>query len=532
VFGTPRTTAAGLDGADAFDTTPVIVGIIRNPVTNAVIFDPTSFDPLNDVLDTATIAAIDAAIAHQADLGLALNGVAYVSPGVTYATTVFGGAGNDVFNVYHNKGTLRLEGEAGNDEFVVRAFVTLDLSVQGNTEVNGGDGTDTVNYAINAPVSIDGGPGFDKVVVLGTPFNDAFVVTSQGIFGANLNVTFENVESAELDALEGNDTIYILGTNANIVTTVIGGLGGDTIQVLGDVMLPIVSNELGRPGVITQGASSGDAAFDDVGVNGVAVSIVPAAGDSLVRIEPTNAPLQVAEGGAMASYSISLADPRLARRRSGLSHGVGRHREQFGSPAARPRREPARVDRWRDVDQRGGADVRRRDGGPRIPDLGKGDRRLGRGGTAGCVDQSQHHQPRPGFQRAAAEGRLRQHHRQRPAGAGSASPDRHVRARHEHRSPGRRERLRRCLLGGADRCACRRRDGEGDHAHQWPGHGALAGRGLPTWNSTRATGVSRSAYTSPRSMTAWTASNSLRSGTRSRAPAPYTPVSATSRNSR
>ena len=68
--------------------------------------------------------------------------------------------------------------------------MTLDLSVQGKTEVNGGDGADTINYAINAPVSIDGGAGFDKVVVLGTPFNDNFVVTSKGIFGAGLNVTF------------------------------------------------------------------------------------------------------------------------------------------------------------------------------------------------------------------------------------------------------------------------------------------------------------------------------------------------------
>jgi hypothetical protein len=196
VFGTPRTTAAGLAAGDTFDTTPVIIGIIRNPVTHAVIFDPSSFDPVSQQLSPQTIAAINAAIAHQAALGLALDGVAYVSPGVTHATTIFGGDGKDTFSVYHNKATLRLEGEAGNDEFIVRAFVTLDLSVQGNTEVNGGDGTDTINYAINAPVSIDGGAGFDKVVVLGTPFNDAFVVTSQGIFGANLNVTFVNVESA------------------------------------------------------------------------------------------------------------------------------------------------------------------------------------------------------------------------------------------------------------------------------------------------------------------------------------------------
>jgi Ca2+-binding RTX toxin-like protein len=308
VFGLPRTTAAGLDPADTFDTTPVIIGIIRDPVTHQVIFDPSSFDPVSQQLSAATIAAINAAIAHQAALGLALDGIAYVSPGVTHATTIFGGDGKDTFSVYHNKATLRLEGEAGNDEFIVRAFVTLDLSVQGNTEVNGGDGTDTINYAINAPVSIDGGAGFDKVVVLGTPFNDAFVVTDHGIFGANLNVTFQNVESAELDTLEGNDTIYILGTNPNIVTTVIGGLGSDTIQVLGDVTLPIVSNEQGRSGVITQGLSSTDPNFDNVGVNGVAVSVRSAAGESLVRIQP-DVPLVASEDGLLATYFISLTNP-------------------------------------------------------------------------------------------------------------------------------------------------------------------------------------------------------------------------------
>ena len=317
VFGTPRTTAMGLDAADAFDTTPIIIGTIRDPNSAhwvngvaPIIFDPTSFDPINGTLPQATIDAINAAIAYQTANGnKALDGVAYVSSGATHAMTVFGGGGNDIFSVYHNKATLRLEGEEGNDQFVVRAFVTLDLSKQGDTEVSGGDGTDTINYAINAPVSIDGGSGFDKVVVLGTPFNDNFVVTSQGIFGANLNVTFENIESAELDTLEGNDTIFVLGTNPNMVTTVIGGLGSDTIQVLGDVTQPIVSNDQGRSGVITQGLSSADPNFDNVGAGGVAVNVLAAAGESLVKIDPVATPLLTAEGGVQAFYLISLVSP-------------------------------------------------------------------------------------------------------------------------------------------------------------------------------------------------------------------------------
>ncbi len=310
VFGTLRDADAGLDPGDTFDTTPIIIGLILDPVTSAVIFDPTTFDPTTDVLPPETIVAINAAIAFQAGLGEALDGIAYVSDGVRHATTVFGGDGKDLFNVYHNKGTLRLEGEAGNDEFIVRAFVTVDLSVQADTEINGGGGADTINYAINAPVSIDGGAGFDLVVVLGTPFNDSFVVTSDGIFGAGLNVIFNNVESAELDTLEGDDTIYVLGTSADIVTTVIGGLGNDTIEVLGDVINTIISNDLlGRSGVITHGLDSNDPGFDNVGVNGVAVNVLSAGSDSPVNIEPTGEPLLVTEDGTLASYFINLVDP-------------------------------------------------------------------------------------------------------------------------------------------------------------------------------------------------------------------------------
>jgi len=156
---------------------------------------------------------------------------------------VLGGEDNDSFSVYHNKAALQLEGESGNDDFIVRAFVVLDGAEQGNSAVMGGIGEDSIQYAINAPVSIDGGDGFDTIVVLGTPFNDNFVVTDTGVFGAGLSVNYDNVESVELDTLEGDDTIYVLSTNANLVTTVIGGHGDDTINVLGDVVELIVADD-------------------------------------------------------------------------------------------------------------------------------------------------------------------------------------------------------------------------------------------------------------------------------------------------
>ena len=43
-----------------------------------------------------------------------------------------GGAGNDTFTVYSNKAELRLEGDAGNDLFVVRGFALAQTDADGN----------------------------------------------------------------------------------------------------------------------------------------------------------------------------------------------------------------------------------------------------------------------------------------------------------------------------------------------------------------------------------------------------------------
>ncbi|MBT7430865.1 MAG: calcium-binding protein, partial [Ilumatobacter sp.] len=134
---------------------------------------------------------------------------------------------------------------------------------------------------------------------------------SDGIFGAGLNVRFDNIESAELDTLEGNDTIYVLGTKAGLVTTVIGGLGDDRIDLVGDVLDPIVSDDgLGRSGIITHAAASTALDYDSVGVDGIGLNIVSP--ESLrVNLAPTGAPLLVSENGEQSSYFINLVDPDL-----------------------------------------------------------------------------------------------------------------------------------------------------------------------------------------------------------------------------
>ena len=88
-----------------------------------------------------------------------------------------------------NKDILDLNGESGDDSFVVRSFIALEIDCEGN-EVDpdlgdlalaGGDDSDFVevlgdfstkeedpDYVINSLVDIDGGTGDDRLLVVGT----------------------------------------------------------------------------------------------------------------------------------------------------------------------------------------------------------------------------------------------------------------------------------------------------------------------------------------------------------------------------
>ncbi|MDT8327813.1 MAG: hypothetical protein RQ750_10580 [Roseovarius sp.] len=121
----------------------------------------------------------------------------FLSRGNSVATVLYGGTGNDIFRVYSNQASLRMEGEAGDDNFLLRAFLLSDSdgsSLAGKSVLNAGAGDDQIRYNVNAPVDIDGGTGFDRVVAVGTEANDTFLITKDGIFGAGLSVTLSGVE--------------------------------------------------------------------------------------------------------------------------------------------------------------------------------------------------------------------------------------------------------------------------------------------------------------------------------------------------
>ena len=58
--------------------------------------------------------------------------------------------------------------------------IGLGFSTSRPLDIRAGGGEDEVQYNVNAPVNVDGGTGFDKLVVLGTEFADDFAITDKG----------------------------------------------------------------------------------------------------------------------------------------------------------------------------------------------------------------------------------------------------------------------------------------------------------------------------------------------------------------
>ncbi|MCW3011639.1 MAG: Hemagglutinin/hemolysin-like protein, partial [Solirubrobacterales bacterium] len=165
----------------------------------------------------------------------------FLSRGVSFVTTLNGGAGDDDFQIYGNQAPLALNGDADNDTFVVRAFVlSSGANASGGTAVDGGSGDDEIAYAVNALVSIAGGAGADALVVLGSETADRFVVTAVGVTGAGRLVAFDGIERMEVDGLEGDDHFIVLSTRPGTLVTLVGGAGSDRFDVTAELGSPVV----------------------------------------------------------------------------------------------------------------------------------------------------------------------------------------------------------------------------------------------------------------------------------------------------
>ncbi|TMB63883.1 MAG: hypothetical protein E6J51_10410, partial [Chloroflexi bacterium] len=225
----------------------------------------------------------------------------WLSNGVSFPMTINGGIGDDSFIVFHNLDTLNLNGDAGNDNFLVQAFALAGSQEDHRalTDLSGGAGADLIKYAVNAPVNIDGGDGFDTVVVIGTEFNDDFVITPNGVFGAGLSVNFVHIEALDVDGGAGNDRFFILGTNPNWTTTVTGGLGSDLFSVQGPTPgNGVISKDLlGHSGIITHGVESSiiGSIYSGINVQGISAHVGDNDTPGVVVI-PTDGSNQVVQG--------------------------------------------------------------------------------------------------------------------------------------------------------------------------------------------------------------------------------------------
>jgi len=360
-----RITILGLGGNDAFysdDTTAIVSlqgGAGDDTFQNGQIF--------GDKRDQAE----GMLLAQDVFPDLVPTTRGWLSPGTSAPLVAQGGTGDDEFRVYSNQAELRLEGDDDNDLFIVRAFaiaavanqdwngdgnidaddlpavdqdtnmdgvinfadadstpddwtddtivldedgvavpiIGLGFSVARAPDIRCGGGEDEVQYNVNAPVSVDGGTGFDKLVILATEFADDIAITESGIFGAGLNVRYTTIEVVEVDGLEGDDEFFVQSTAYGVAYRVIGGLGSDTINVTGDVTEDIVTRELeGASGAVDHLVTSGDPEYDGVLVDGFDYNVASEE-EGIVMIDESGGFTAVREGGPVTidSYTVRLA---------------------------------------------------------------------------------------------------------------------------------------------------------------------------------------------------------------------------------
>ena len=146
-------------------------------------------------------------------------------------------------------------------------------------------------------------------MVIGTEFADNFVITSDGVFGAGLNVNYDNIESLEVDGGAGDDHFFIQSTRAGVVTTIDGGNGNDTFEVSGDVTTPIVSKSLeGYSGVINHQVTSADGSYNNLLAPGISTTVADPASTGNIVIDQSDGTTIVDEQGATVdSYTVHLA---------------------------------------------------------------------------------------------------------------------------------------------------------------------------------------------------------------------------------
>jgi hypothetical protein len=159
--------------------------------------------------------------------------------GTSFQMTINGGDDNDDFEVNRNTAELFLNGENGNDVFVINTLIT-----GGDATVDGGGDADVIAYLQNAPVHINGGDGFDTIIVNGSKLDDIFIITGTTVeVVGSRKIDYVEIESVEVNGRRGMDTFTVdttidgignpLATSALQILAVSGQQDNDLVELRG-----------------------------------------------------------------------------------------------------------------------------------------------------------------------------------------------------------------------------------------------------------------------------------------------------------
>ena len=209
-----------IDGLASDDT----YNIAQDPASSTVI-DITDVSPFNFLNVTGTAAADVFSITNtgqNSQIGLGASVIKYVNS-TLFAANVFGGLGNDTFNI------------------------DVLFSINSGLHVDGGTGNDTYNVALhvgfaNTSVADSGIGGIDVLNVTGTSGDDSIRFTADSFddriyIGFDFqNVSFtSSIEAVQVSGGAGNDTFAVTtqGLNTSTAITINGGTGSDILSVGG-----------------------------------------------------------------------------------------------------------------------------------------------------------------------------------------------------------------------------------------------------------------------------------------------------------
>ena len=206
----------------------------------------------------------------------------YLSEGPTHATSVMGGAGNDIFNVLHSTAPVSLSGGIGDDAFNVASYTGVDANKK--------------TYPVeNGPVTIIGGAGTDTTSINGTEADDTFVFADGTVYSSNVDVQSVGIENYNVNGGAGDDSFYVLDTKDGSVINIHGNDGNDSFYNGGAQVADGVENVI----VIREESDDSSATAEE----GIDIQFVDANGDEL---EDQSFTLKE-NGTAVFGYGIKLS---------------------------------------------------------------------------------------------------------------------------------------------------------------------------------------------------------------------------------